>query len=207
VTIESHWILRAIIPGQVAWDNARTAAANGEYGSAVAGTVAMVGEIVLTVVTLGQNTTAQNAARATVTTVEGASARAAGTAAVEIAPLQTQVLQQQMSRQAATVAKSLPVPKVGDPKLGNIVSDLFKGAKGPNPIGTGSTMDALRNEIATGAMTHGRFHTQKAFDNIRALESWLRKNPNAASHDRLVAQSLLDDLYEVTSRLPGPPRL
>ena len=83
---------------------------------------------------------------------------------------------------------------MADPKLKNLVNDLYKGAKGPNPIGTGSTADAVRNELLTGLPTHGRFHSQKAQEYINALTKWLRNNPNASHQDRLVAQSLLDDL-------------
>jgi hypothetical protein len=86
------------------------------------------------------------------------------------------------------------VPKVTDAKLGNLVNDLFKGAKMPNPIGTGSTADAVRNELITGLPTHGRFHSQKANEYINALTNWLKKNPNAPHHDQLVARSLIGDL-------------
>jgi len=105
-----------------------------------------------------------------------------------------------------SATRTLSVPKVSDPKLANIVSSLFKGTRDANAIGTGSTMDALRYEIATGKMTGGRYHTQKVWDSIRALQRWIRENPNASARDRLVAQSLLDDLNESASRLPGPPR-
>jgi hypothetical protein len=86
------------------------------------------------------------------------------------------------------------IPKVTDTKLGNIVSDLYKGARGPNPIGTGSTADAIRNEAATGLATGGRFHSQKGAEYIRALENWQVKNPNASSYDKMVAESLKNDL-------------
>lgn len=43
----SHWVLRALIPGQVAWDNALTAFENGDLGSAALHAGAMVGEQVL----------------------------------------------------------------------------------------------------------------------------------------------------------------
>ena len=46
---ESHWLLRALVPGQVTFDNAMTAAENGNYGQAGALMGAMVGEQVLTV--------------------------------------------------------------------------------------------------------------------------------------------------------------
>jgi RHS repeat-associated protein len=85
-------------------------------------------------------------------------------------------------------------PKVVDAKLGNIVSDLYKGARGSYPIGTGSTADAIRNEVATGLATGGRFHSQKGTEYIRALENWLARNPNASHYDRMVAESLKNDL-------------
>jgi len=44
----SHWLLRALVPGQVAWDNALTAFENGEYGSGAAYLAAMLGEQALT---------------------------------------------------------------------------------------------------------------------------------------------------------------
>ncbi|MEK6747634.1 MAG: RHS repeat-associated core domain-containing protein [Pseudomonadota bacterium] len=98
------------------------------------------------------------------------------------------------------VAKGLPTPTVSDPKLGNLVSDLYKGAKGQNPIGTGSTADAIRNELATGLPTHGTFHSQKGEQYTNALNNWLRKNPDASYHDRLVAESLKRDLQNALGR-------
>lgn len=86
------------------------------------------------------------------------------------------------------------IPKVANPKLASLVSDLYKGARGPKPIGTGSTADAIRNELATGLPTNGVFHSEKGRQYINALNNWLRKNPNADSYDRLVAESLRMDL-------------
>ena len=95
---------------------------------------------------------------------------------------------------------SLPVPQVADPKLGNLVRDLYKGASTPNPIGTGSTADAIRGELATGLATGGRFHSQKGDEYARALESWLRKNPNASHYDRLTAETVKNDLLNALGR-------
>jgi RHS repeat-associated protein len=86
------------------------------------------------------------------------------------------------------------IPKVANAKLANLVKDLFKGAKTQNPIGTGSTADAVRNEILTGLPTAGKFHSQKAREYITALEKWMQKNAGADHRDKMVAQSLLDDL-------------
>jgi uncharacterized protein RhaS with RHS repeats len=86
------------------------------------------------------------------------------------------------------------VPAVKNSKLANIVRDLYRGATGSNPIGTGSTADAIRWERITGEPVGGTFHTEKGQQYLKALESWLANNANAANRDRLVAQSVLDDL-------------
>lgn len=86
------------------------------------------------------------------------------------------------------------IPQVADVNLGNIVRDLYKGANMPNPIGTGSTADAIRNELITGNPTGGRFHTQKGTEYVAAIDKWLKKNPTAADHDKLVAESMKYDL-------------
>ena len=87
----------------------------------------------------------------------------------------------------------LTTPQVTDPTLTNIVTDLYKGTKGRNPTGNGTTADAVRNELLTGNPTKGDFHSKKAQDNINALEKWLANNPTTG-RDRLVAQSLWNDL-------------
>lgn len=88
----------------------------------------------------------------------------------------------------------LPKPKVSDPKLQNYVDNLYKGTTNPARVGTGTTADAVRNELATGQPTGGTFHSIKAQETINGFERWLRTNPGASYSDRLVAQSLLDDL-------------
>jgi hypothetical protein len=85
-------------------------------------------------------------------------------------------------------------PTVENPKLNNIVNDLYKGDKTANPIGTGSTADAIRHEAKTGEPVGGKWHTEKGEQYSRALEKWLDKNPNASDSDRAAAQAMLDDL-------------
>jgi filamentous hemagglutinin len=64
----------------------------------------------------------------------------------------------------------------------------------PNVVGSGTAMDAARNEILTGKPTEGLFHSDKISQNRNGLAKWLANNPNASYQDRLVAQSLLDDI-------------
>ncbi|MGL5867425.1 MAG: RHS repeat-associated core domain-containing protein, partial [Dermatophilaceae bacterium] len=91
----------------------------------------------------------------------------------------------------------LPAPQVSSARLQNLVKDLYKGTANPNRVGNGTTMDALRNEILMGAPTGGRFHLTKGRDALRGLKNWLRRNPEASHHDRLVAQSLADELSSI----------
>lgn len=55
-------------------------------------------------------------------------------------------------------------------------------------------MDAIRNELATGVPTAGRMHSIKGQERLNGLNKWLRRNPDAPYYDRLVAQSLVDEL-------------
>jgi RHS repeat-associated protein len=86
------------------------------------------------------------------------------------------------------------VPVVRNAKLGNYIRDLYKGAHVRVPIGTGSTADAVRYERLIGQRVGGTFHTKKAQQYAAGLTNWLRDNPAADYYDRLVAQSVLDDL-------------
>jgi hypothetical protein len=56
---QSNWSLRALVPGQVAWDNAFTAYEQGNYVSAGLDAGAMVGAQVLTALTSGEGEAAQ----------------------------------------------------------------------------------------------------------------------------------------------------
>ena len=50
----------------------------------------------------------------------------------------------------------LAKPVVANPKLSNIVEHLYKGTRNPSRVGTGTTADAVQNEILTGQATGGR---------------------------------------------------
>jgi len=88
----------------------------------------------------------------------------------------------------------LPTPQVSSPKLQNIINNLYSGTTNPTRVGTGTTADAIRSELITGEPTGGKFHTIKGNESINGLNNWLARNPDASYADRLVAQSLLDDL-------------
>ncbi len=82
-------------------------------------------------------------------------------------------------------------PHATDPYLKHLLDDLYRpGAK----VGSGSTAEAVRAELATGQQVGGRFHSQKAEDAIRALGGWLRNNPTASASDRAAAENVIRDL-------------
>ncbi len=89
-----------------------------------------------------------------------------------------------------------PKPDVSDSKLQNYVNDLFKGVTHPNRVGDGTTMDAIRHELATGLSVQNRRHIIKGQEILRGLEKWLLRHPEASSSDRANAQRLAQDTRE-----------
>jgi RHS repeat-associated protein len=87
---------------------------------------------------------------------------------------------------------------ISDSKLKNIIGAIYKAEGKPGQTGTGSTADAIRNELLTGQPTKGVFHAIHAGpERIRSLQKWLAdniNNPNAASTDIAAAQAVLQDL-------------
>lgn len=89
-------------------------------------------------------------------------------------------------------------PQVSDTKLNNILDDLYKGTKGPNPTGDGTTADAVRNERITGQPSgppgRGKWHFGKAGEYIHSLQKWLAEHPNASAADKAVATQEMENL-------------
>jgi RHS repeat-associated protein len=98
------------------------------------------------------------------------------------------------SSSSSGATKGVAKPTVTNPKLNNIVEDLYKGTKTPNQIGMGSTADAIRNELKTGLPTYGKFHLQKGQQYVNSLQNWLEANPNASVTNREAARQMLNDL-------------
>ncbi|MDP8927778.1 MAG: hypothetical protein M3O70_04155 [Actinomycetota bacterium] len=91
-------------------------------------------------------------------------------------------------------------PEISDPKLRNIVDDLYKGVRNQDRVGDGTTADAVRNERLTGQPTYGRWHTQKAEDSLRGMENWLRRNPDASPSDRAIAEREIANLRDALGK-------
>lgn len=87
-------------------------------------------------------------------------------------------------------------PQVADPKLKNYVDNLFKGTGNPHRVGDGTTMDAIRAELASGVPTHNKMHITKGQETLRGLENWLRRHPDASPSDREVARRIVTDLKD-----------
>ncbi|MEQ9891957.1 hemagglutinin repeat-containing protein [Pectobacterium aroidearum] len=86
---------------------------------------------------------------------------------------------------------SMEKPNVKDDNLKNIINDLYR----PNAkVGSGSTADAVRYELATGEKVGGRGHVEKAQTYSKALQDWLNKNPQASSSDKAAAENVLKDM-------------
>ena len=85
-------------------------------------------------------------------------------------------------------------PAAKDPKLKNIVENLYKPTA---TTGSGSTAAAVRNEIITGKPAKGRFHFDKSKKYLTGLEKWLSRyqyDPKVSAQDIQTAKNLARDL-------------
>ncbi|MCZ3376270.1 hemagglutinin repeat-containing protein [Rhizobium sp. AG207R] len=103
------------------------------------------------------------------------------------------------AQRAATIGTSVPKtaatkPQVVDPKLENLVDNVYKGVTNPNRVGDGTLGDAVRYELASGEQVHGRSHVIKAQETIKGLENWIKNTPNALAVDREIALDIIGDL-------------
>ena len=93
--------------------------------------------------------------------------------------------------------RAMSKPATQDAKLSDMMSELYReGAT----VGSGSTADAIRHELATGELVGGKLHSQKGEDAIRALDRWLRNNPTSAAGDRAAAENVMKDLKDALGK-------
>ena len=85
---------------------------------------------------------------------------------------------------------------VGDPKLQNLMDNIYKGASNPNRVGDGTLADAVRYENATGGTVGGKTHTVKAQETIRGLQNWLDRNTHALQSDKEEAITQIQRLQD-----------
>lgn len=94
-------------------------------------------------------------------------------------------------RYVDSLRASMEKPNVQDENQSNIINDLYR----PNAkVGSGSTADAVRYEIATGEKVGGRGHIEKAETYSKALQDWLNKNQQASTSDKAAAENVLKDM-------------
>ncbi|GAA2757563.1 hypothetical protein [Actinopolymorpha rutila] len=83
-----------------------------------------------------------------------------------------------------------PKPNATNPRLKNIIDNIWKHAGKSGTAGDGTTFDALRNEILTGRPSNGIFHMQKSIESMRGLQKII-DSPNTSAADRAIAEDLL----------------
>ena len=89
-------------------------------------------------------------------------------------------------------ATGMEKPAVSNPNLQNLVD---KNYRTNGTVGSGSTADAVREEIRTGRPVGGvSGHTQKANEQIGKLKDWIRDNPNASAQDIRSAENMIIDM-------------
>ena len=103
--------------------------------------------------------------------------------------LQLEKLSTQLRQQANWVNPS----EISNPKLKNIVDDLYR----PNAkIGSGSTADAVRIELKIDNLkVGGKSHKIKAENSIRSITDIL-ENDLLSAHDRMIAENVRLDLLD-----------
>jgi hypothetical protein len=89
--------------------------------------------------------------------------------------------------------QNMEKPPIQDPKLAKLMDQLYK----PNSkIGSGSTADAARCEIATNKKVGNKWHLEKSQNYAKGLENWLKNNPTASTSDRAAAENTLSDIKD-----------
>ena len=63
-------------------------------------------------------------------------------------------------------------------------------------VAVGVAIGAVSAGTAGIAQTGDKWHSIKGQESLNGLNNWLRRNSEAPHHDRLVAQSLADELSE-----------
>jgi hypothetical protein len=99
---------------------------------------------------------------------------------------------------SVVATNTIGIPSSSDTKLQNYIEQLYKHANKPGTVGNGTAMDAIPEEIAAG----GGRHIQKSEEIARGLRKWLSRNRDAPYCDRLLAQSLYDELVAKLGYVP-----
>jgi hypothetical protein len=85
------------------------------------------------------------------------------------------------------------MPQVDDVKLQKQIKEHYRDTA---EIGSGSSADALRNELKTGQPTKGKHHMQKVQDSLIYFKNWKKSNPNASKKDVEAVDDMIKDLED-----------
>jgi hypothetical protein len=89
--------------------------------------------------------------------------------------------------------QNMEMPVVMDPDLAKTIARLYREQ---GSVGSGSTADAIRFEIATGRKVKDKFHLQKGTETLKRVKKWLDRNSNANPCDRAAAENVILDLKD-----------
>ncbi|MDU1893086.1 MAG: RHS repeat-associated core domain-containing protein [Dysgonomonas sp.] len=93
-------------------------------------------------------------------------------------------------------ARSNLLNKVINPKLKNVVNDLYRpGAQ----IGSGSSMDAFRLEVLSGVAVNGKTHGTKLIMYRTALQKLWDKKSSLTKEEQVIVKQLLTDIQDALS--------
>jgi hypothetical protein len=101
----------------------------------------------------------------------------------------------------ADLRQNMQKPVISDAKLQSFIDQLYR----PNAkIGSGSTADAVREEMRTGQPVGEKFHAQKSQDALPKLQKWLQNTPTASPGDRAAVENIIYDLHDALGITPRP---
>ncbi len=162
VSVESSVILRAVVPGQVAWDNARTSWANGDPGGAALNLGVGLAEQAVTVATAGTGTLAQQGTRAAASALSP-TARGVASEARVLSDMGLSA-----NTQAVATAEGRAIPDALTDVLSVEIKDAARvSATRQVRIQTDAASASGRQSVlVTGTRTHVTAPAQRRFDEI-----------------------------------------
>ena len=108
-----------------------------------------------------------------------------------------EALTKKVAHQSVMIAREKLLNAVENPKLRNIVSSLYREIKG-EIIGSGSAMDAVREELRTGVLVQGKNHSNKIKEAANGLLR-LSRRTDVSETDRKIISELLEDINNALS--------
>jgi hypothetical protein len=86
----------------------------------------------------------------------------------------------------------LPRPSASEPRVQNIINDIYKHVGEPNQKGDGTTFAVLSDEVRNNMPVVKGVHYQKAADHQRGLRNIIDEVPQLSSDDQDIVLQLLE---------------